>query len=83
MSEETLARNLPSEPAEVDWNIIHNISRGPVQAFGESFAAEDLRPTVVVSCFPLIEKLPPWPARTPAASTWWCPRTIVAGRVAG
>ena len=57
MSEETLARNLPSEPAEVDWNIIHNISRGPAQAFGESFAAEDLRPTVVVSCFPLIEKL--------------------------
>ena len=34
ISEETLARNLPSEPAEVDWNIIHNVSRGPAHAPG-------------------------------------------------
>jgi branched-chain amino acid aminotransferase len=57
ISEETLARNLASAPADVDWNIIHNVSRGPVPALGEAFTADELRPTVIVSCFPLVEKL--------------------------
>lgn len=56
-TEETLARNLPTEPAEVDWNVIHNVSRGPVMALAEAFAPDELRPTVIISCFPLIEKL--------------------------
>lgn len=57
VTEETLARNLPTEPTEVDWNIIHNISRGPVPALREAFTGEEMRPTVIVSCFPLIDKL--------------------------
>ena len=36
ITEVTLARNLPTEPAEVDWNVIHNVSRGPTAA---NFAA--------------------------------------------
>ena len=57
ISEEVLARNLPTEPADVDWNIIHNISRGPVAALRDAFSPDELRPTVIVSCFPLVEKL--------------------------
>jgi branched-chain amino acid aminotransferase len=57
ISEESLARNLPTETADVDWNIIHNISRGPVPACRDAFTSEELRPTVIVSCFPLLEKL--------------------------
>lgn len=54
---ETLARNLPSEAADVDWNIIHNVSRGPAGAFVEAFSSVERRPTVLVSCFPLAAKL--------------------------
>jgi len=57
ISEETLARNVGTEPAEVDWNIIHNVSRGPVTALRDAFTPAEMRPTVIVSCFPLIEKL--------------------------
>jgi branched-chain amino acid aminotransferase len=57
ISEETLARNLPTETADVDWNIIHNVSRGPVPACRDAFMPDELRPTVIVSCFPLVEKL--------------------------
>lgn len=53
----TLARNLPSEPADVDWSIIHNISRGPAGAYLEAFTQSERRATVVVSCFPLTAKL--------------------------
>jgi branched-chain amino acid aminotransferase len=54
---ETLARNFPTEAENVDWNIIHNVSRGPSAAFAEAFAPDELRPTVLVSCYPLIDKL--------------------------
>ncbi|MBX3413032.1 MAG: aminotransferase class IV [Pirellulales bacterium] len=54
---ETLARNLPTEADDVDWNIIHNVSRGPASAFDEAFALEERRPTVVISCYPLLAKL--------------------------
>jgi branched-chain amino acid aminotransferase len=57
ITEETLARNAPLESAEVDWNIIHNLSRGPVAANFAAFAPHEIRPTVIVSCFPLVEKL--------------------------
>lgn len=53
MTRETLARNLPLAPPEVDWTIIHDVSRGPAPAFAAAFDAADRRPTVVVSCFPL------------------------------
>ena len=54
---ETLAKNLPTEDADVDWQITHNISRGPLPMYRDAFAEEELRPTVIVSCYPLIEKL--------------------------
>ncbi|HVU85975.1 MAG TPA: aminotransferase class IV [Pirellulales bacterium] len=57
ITEQTLGRNLPTEPAEVDWNVIHNISRGPMAANFAAFAPHERRPTVIVSCFPLVEKL--------------------------
>ncbi|MBX7167382.1 MAG: aminotransferase class IV [Pirellulales bacterium] len=56
-TEATLARNLPTADPSVDWNIIHNVSRGPAAAFQEAFAPEDLRPTVLISCFPMFRKL--------------------------
>lgn len=54
---ETLERNLATEADDVDWNIIHNISGGPSRAFADAFAPEDFRPTVVISCYPLLAKM--------------------------
>lgn len=54
---DTLARNLPTEADDVDWQIIHNVSRGPAAAFIEAFSSEQQRATVVVSCFPLVSRL--------------------------
>lgn len=54
---ETLRRNLPLEADDVDWNIVHDISRGPADDFRAAFTAEELRPTVLVSCFPMTLKL--------------------------
>lgn len=56
-TEETLTKNLSTEAADVDWNIIHNVSRGPGSAFLEAFTADEQRPTVVISCFPLARKM--------------------------
>lgn len=60
---DTLERNLPLEADDVDWNIIHNVSRGPAEDFRAAFAPEELRPTVLVSCFPMHEKLAKLAAR--------------------
>jgi len=54
---ETLERNLPTEAEDVDWNIIHNVSRGPASAFIDAFTLDERRPTVVISCYPLVSKL--------------------------
>lgn len=54
---ETLHRNLPLEGADIDWNIVHDVSRGPAEEYRAAFAPEELRPTVLVRCFPLAEKL--------------------------
>jgi len=53
----TLARNLPTEAPDVDWQIIHNLSRGPGSGFQAAFSAEERRPTIVISCFPLTHRL--------------------------
>jgi branched-chain amino acid aminotransferase len=57
LTDETLGRNLPTEAADVDWNVIHNVSRGPASGFFAAFTPEELRPTVVISCFPLLTKM--------------------------
>lgn len=54
---ETLSRNLPTAGPDVDWNIIHNVSRGPSPQFADAFAADEFRPTVVISCYPLTAKI--------------------------
>jgi branched-chain amino acid aminotransferase len=56
---ETLALNLHTESPDVDWSIIHNVTRGPQNPFLSAFAPADRRPTVLVSCFPLLERLAP------------------------
>src|ERR1700677_2460501 len=45
---ETLQRNLPTEAADVDWNITHNVSRGPVSTFTRAFTPAERRPTVII-----------------------------------
>ncbi|MEK6238584.1 MAG: aminotransferase class IV, partial [Planctomycetales bacterium] len=54
---ETLRRNLSTEPEDVDWQILQNISRGPARGFHQAFAEEEIRPTILIACFPLISKL--------------------------
>jgi branched-chain amino acid aminotransferase len=54
---DVLARNLSTEAADVDWNLVHDVSRGPASAFRGAFSAEELRPTIVVACYPLTEKM--------------------------
>jgi branched-chain amino acid aminotransferase len=54
---ETLQRNLPTEAADVDWNITHNVSRGPVSTFARAFAPAECRSTVIISSYPLIDKM--------------------------
>jgi branched-chain amino acid aminotransferase len=54
---EVLAQNRATEPPDVDWNIIHDISRGPASAFREAFTPDELRPTVIVACYPLAAKM--------------------------
>ncbi len=52
-----LARNLPTEAGDVDWNIVHDVSRGPSAEYRDAFAADEFRPTVIVSCYPMTDKL--------------------------
>ena len=54
---ETLERNLPTEAQDVDWNIIHNVSRGPAAGFWQAFSPDELRPTVIISCFPIVARM--------------------------
>jgi branched-chain amino acid aminotransferase len=57
ITHDTLAHNLPSESEQVDWNIIHNVSRGPAAGFHDAFSADELRSSVLVSCYPLVRKM--------------------------
>jgi len=53
LTSETLERNLPTEPASMDWQIMHDVSRGPLDIYRTAFP-EGLRPTVSINCWPLI-----------------------------
>lgn len=53
---ETLDRNRDTESPDVEWQIIHNVSSGPVEMFQAAFA-EGIRPTVCINCWPLIPQL--------------------------
>jgi len=50
---QTLEKNIPTESADVDWQIMHDISRGPLPLYGTSFPGE-VCPTVSINCWPLI-----------------------------
>jgi branched-chain amino acid aminotransferase len=52
---ETLARNARTESAEMEWQIVHNISRGPLPMYAA--AGEELRPTVLIYCWPLVSQM--------------------------
>jgi branched-chain amino acid aminotransferase len=54
---DTLAENLPTEAKDVDWNIIHNVSRGPASGFADAFSSDERRSTVLISCYPLTQRL--------------------------
>jgi len=53
---ETLARNLESEDSDVDWHIRHDVSPGPLELYASTFP-EGIRPTVIISCWPLIKHM--------------------------
>lgn len=57
ITREMLQRNLPTEAADVDWNIVHDVSRGPASAYRGAFAKDELRATIVVACYPMLDKL--------------------------
>ena len=50
---ETLERNLSTEPVDMDWQIMHDVSRGPLDIYRTAFPG-GLRPTVSINCWPLI-----------------------------
>jgi len=54
---ETLRRNLPSEASDIDWQILHQVSRGPAADYWDAFSPEERQPTVWISCFPLVPRL--------------------------
>ena len=53
LTRETLARNLPTESESMDWQIMHDVSRGPLTLYRTAFS-EPLRPTVSINCWPLV-----------------------------
>ena len=50
---ETLERNVPTEADDVDWQIMHDVSRGPLALYTSAFP-EGVRPTISINCWPLI-----------------------------
>lgn len=54
---ETLAKNQANEADDIDWQLMINISRGPAAAFPLAFAPTEQRPTIVISCYPLVTRL--------------------------
>jgi branched-chain amino acid aminotransferase len=50
---ETLDRNIPTEPPDMDWQIMHDVSAGPLPIYASLFP-EGLQPTVSINCWPLV-----------------------------
>ena len=50
---DTLDRNRGTEPDDVDWQIMHNVSRGPLALYSTVFP-DGGRPTVTINTWPLI-----------------------------
>lgn len=50
---ETFEKNLATEPADMDWQVMHDVSRGPLEIYRTAFA-EGVQPTVSINCWPLV-----------------------------
>lgn len=50
---DTLERNVSTEANDIDWQIMHDVSRGPLPLYGSVFP-QGVRPTVSINCWPLI-----------------------------
>lgn len=50
---ETLDRNLATEADDMEWWIMHDVSRGPLELYRSAFP-EGIRPTVSINCWPMI-----------------------------
>ena len=53
---ETLEKNVKTEKKDVDWQIMHDVSRGPLPLYQTAFS-EELQPTVSINCWPLVRHL--------------------------
>jgi branched-chain amino acid aminotransferase len=51
-TQQTIELNRPCFPDGLDYQLMHNVSRGPLALYGSVFPA-GLRPTVTISCWPL------------------------------
>ena len=56
---ETLERNQATEPDGMDWWIMHDISRGPLEVYSTLWP-EGIGPTVTISTWPLITHMGPF-----------------------
>ena len=56
---DTLAANRDAIPQGIDVQIMHNVSRGPLPLYRSVFP-DGLRPTITISCWPLIWHLAPY-----------------------
>ena len=56
ITEDTFERNRPTEADDVDWQIMHDVSRGPLSIY-ESVFPEGCQPTVSINCWPLIKHM--------------------------
>ncbi|MEO2048271.1 MAG: aminotransferase class IV [Pirellulales bacterium] len=50
---ETLDKNRPTEADDMDWWIMHDVSRGPLEIYKTAFP-EGISPTISINCWPLI-----------------------------
>ncbi|MBM80495.1 MAG: branched-chain amino acid aminotransferase [Planctomycetaceae bacterium] len=50
---QTLEKNIPTESDGMDWQIMHDVSRGPLGLY-ETVFPEGVQPTVSINCWPLI-----------------------------
>ena len=57
-TEDTLERNRPTETDDVDWQIMHDVSRGPLPPYRCLFP-DGLTPTVIINCWPLLTHTAP------------------------
>ncbi|MGE3317346.1 MAG: aminotransferase class IV [Planctomycetaceae bacterium] len=56
VTHETLALNAETESSEMEWQIVHNVSRGPLPLY-QAAVETVMRPTVLIYCWPLVSQM--------------------------